>query len=146
MGTELRTRVTWVQFLPRSLSIYARGLLDGHFASNEMNRDIEKQRANQRRWYARNKEKQLQWNKAVRLRLVEFVKDYKKAHPCQTCGESDWRCLDFHHRDPNTKTSGLNRVARKTSSMKKVLEEIEKCDVLCANCHRKVTWPLSSNG
>lgn len=53
---------------------------------------------------------------------------------CIKCGENDWRCLDFHHRDPKTKKftiSGQNH------SKQALMEEIAKCDVLCANCHRK---------
>lgn len=54
------------------------------------------------------------------------------------CGESDIRCLDFHHRDPATKLSGINKMIRDNYSMEVVEAEIAKCDVICANCHRKL--------
>ena len=47
----------------------------------------------------------------------------------------DFRVLDFHHRDPATK---INRIADMIDrcSKAKILAEIQKCDCLCANCHR----------
>jgi len=65
-----------------------------------------------------------------------FINTYKQSHPCVNCGESDPVCLDFHHRDPKTKRFGIGRggCARSIFLLK---EEIAKCLVLCANCHRK---------
>ena len=66
----------------------------------------------------------------------------KKAAGCMKCGEKDPACLDFHHRDPSTKISGgVNRLAQHGRKSLLVVEaEIEKCDVLCANCHRKLEY------
>ena len=60
-------------------------------------------------------------------------------HPCVDCGQSDVIVLDFDHRDPSTKMGGPTELARKNSNWKKIKEEIEKCDVRCANCHRRKT-------
>jgi predicted HNH restriction endonuclease len=54
---------------------------------------------------------------------------------CQICGENDVRCLDFHHRNPGEKSFSVVQSIR---SMPRLLQEIEKCDILCANCHRKL--------
>jgi hypothetical protein len=54
---------------------------------------------------------------------------------CKVCGEKDPRCLDFHHRIPVTKTFQIATDTHKTWGI--VLSEVEKCDVLCSNCHRK---------
>lgn len=57
---------------------------------------------------------------------------------CIKCGESDWRCLDYHHRDPSQKVANISSlVGRASWTWERVLEEIAKCDLLCANCHRK---------
>ena len=58
-----------------------------------------------------------------------------RASGCAKCGENDPSCLDFHHRDPDTKEGDIGKIRR--YSMKRLLAEIAKCDVLCANCHRK---------
>lgn len=66
--------------------------------------------------------------------LVEFL----NLHPCVDCGESDIRTLEFHHRDPNEKIENISSMIR-SYSLAVLKEEINKCDVLCANCHRKKT-------
>lgn len=63
--------------------------------------------------------------------------DLKRKLGCQSCGESDPVCLDFHHRDGKQKKATVSSMTFKTS-MKPLLEEIAKCDLLCANCHRKL--------
>ena len=65
--------------------------------------------------------------------------DYKAEHPCERCGEADPSCLDFHHRDPGAKEFSLGAEG-KNKSFKRLLVEIEKCAVLCANCHRKLHY------
>lgn len=59
-----------------------------------------------------------------------------KGGRCQTCGYS--RCdsaLEFHHRDPSQKDFSLGHVG--TTTFEKIKAELEKCDLLCANCHRE---------
>lgn len=63
-----------------------------------------------------------------------FLNEYKTLHPC-ACGESDPVALDFHHIDPVKKNGEMKRLAVK--GMEFIQNEIEKCIVLCANCHRK---------
>lgn len=62
--------------------------------------------------------------------------DYKSTHPCVDCGESDPLVLDFDHRDGATKKFNVH--ARQVS-LEILMAEIAKCDVRCANCHRRVT-------
>jgi hypothetical protein len=63
----------------------------------------------------------------------------KATRGCAQCGERDPDCLDFHHRDPSQKSKDSRVFRRKTRKLAAVLAEIAKCDVLCANCHRKLT-------
>lgn len=60
----------------------------------------------------------------------------KSKFTCLDCGENDPACLQFHHRDPSQKLMNIGHKG-KCSSTEKLLAEIVKCDVLCANCHRK---------
>ncbi|MEN9390090.1 MAG: hypothetical protein RLZZ283_190 [Candidatus Parcubacteria bacterium] len=57
---------------------------------------------------------------------------------CQVCGYSrSIRALTFHHRDPSKKDFGLSDRGL-TRSWAKTLAEIDKCILLCANCHAEV--------
>lgn len=76
---------------------------------------------------------------AARIAAKEFVYQYLLAHPCVSCGESNPVVLEFHHRDPNEKDMDITQFLSGGYSLKRIIAELEKCDVLCANCHRKVT-------
>src|SRR6266850_1470564 len=63
---------------------------------------------------------------------------YLLEHPCIDCDVSDPVVLDFDHRDPSSKRSDVARLASR-KPWPQVLAEIQKCDVRCANCHRRKT-------
>lgn len=71
-----------------------------------------------------------------RRKTREWLTNYKRSG-CIKCGEVFPDCLDFHHRDPNNKKFNIGNDAS-TVSLKKVIEEVAKCDLICANCHRKL--------
>lgn len=55
---------------------------------------------------------------------------------CITCGVVyPPPVYDFHHRNPEEKLFGISN-ALVNRSMDEILEEVKKCDLLCANCHR----------
>ena len=56
--------------------------------------------------------------------------------PVLNCGERDPMVLEFHHRTDKDMAVGYMVAA---GFSVKIQEEIDKCDVLCANCHRRVT-------
>jgi hypothetical protein len=60
--------------------------------------------------------------------------DLKADRACEECGFDDPRALTFHHRDPTTKEFAIATKAWQVS-WDRLLAEIAKCDVLCANCH-----------
>lgn len=63
--------------------------------------------------------------------------EYKTAKGCKVCGESRWWVLDFHHNGKDKKSGEISRMAKRGLSPT-VMKEIDKCDLLCANCHRDV--------
>ena len=67
----------------------------------------------------------------------EFVANIKSQLKCQKCGENKEYMLDFHHLDPSEKETTIARMTSNRYSVDKVLDEIKKCIVLCANCHRE---------
>lgn len=89
-------------------------------------------------WYGRNKEN---FHAYIRMRRAEKRKKLaalKSKIGCRVCRENDHRCLQFHHINPLTKTNTISRMYAGTWSWTKILQEIEKCEVLCANCHLKL--------
>lgn len=72
--------------------------------------------------------------------------DYKGGK-CQICGYN--RCIDaleFHHNDLSKKEFGISEKGY-TRSWKSVMEELDKCIMICANCHREIHAKLAaSNG
>lgn len=76
------------------------------------------------------KDKTKQYNRALAQQI-------KESNPCKICGETRFYCLDFHHRDPATKKDTICNLIRHGYSTQIVKEEIDKCDIICSNCHRK---------
>lgn len=68
-----------------------------------------------------------------RRRRADEYRDLKKTLVCVDCGNSDYRVLDFDHLSDKLVT--ISQVAREWS-MKRLMTEINKCDVVCSNCHR----------
>lgn len=107
----------------------------------------EEARASQKRWRSRNLLQDRERIKRNKRAVAEWFAEYKTTLKCVKCGESHPACLDFHHRDPATKRYTVAKMALNGCSIETIREEIEKCDVLCANCHRKEHYDAgSSNG
>jgi predicted nucleic-acid-binding Zn-ribbon protein len=69
-----------------------------------------------------------------RKKIREFITNIKKTKSCVRCGNDDFRVLDFHHI--REKSIGISEIQRAGWAESKILKEIEKCEVLCSNCHR----------
>lgn len=67
----------------------------------------------------------------------DFINKYKSLKGCKHCSENDPCCLDFHHTDEESKEFNISR-ARANKSLTNIMNEIDKCEVLCSNCHRKL--------
>lgn len=74
--------------------------------------------------------------KIRRSRNSEYILNYLKSNPCIDCGESDPIVLEFDH----ITNKKFNISEGKLYSIEKIREEIEKCEVRCANCHRRKTY------
>ena len=78
--------------------------------------------------------------KRIRERNRKYLVDFLMKNPCVVCGEDDIVVLEFDHIDPSTKKFNVSRmVSSQHHSIATIQKEIEKCQVLCANCHRRKT-------
>jgi hypothetical protein len=73
-----------------------------------------------------------------------WFENIKKQYHCIMCKNTDFRVLDFHHRDPYTKVNRVSDMINNCSKSK-ILTEIQKCDCLCANCHRILHYEEKQN-
>ncbi|MBY0539397.1 hypothetical protein K2P56_03130 [Patescibacteria group bacterium] len=88
-------------------------------------------------WYPKNKEKHMRLVKSLKLRVRAYLEKYKRSQSCGDCGISGARhpeILDFDHI--GLKKFEVGSWAKSALSIKTVQEEIKKCEVVCANCHR----------
>ena len=92
------------------------------------------------KWYRRNKKKTIARVKTNLKIKKQWLADYKTTLKCSRCPESHPATLDFHHRNPQDKDDAIGQLIVNGVSMKRLTEEIAKCDVLCSNCHRKLHW------
>ena len=75
--------------------------------------------------------------KNARHAAIKAEVDKIKSVPCADCGESFPPCaMDFDHRNPRTKKFTIGTALKNCFSLEKLLEEIAKCDIVCAVCHR----------
>ena len=72
----------------------------------------------------------------IRKKLFEFLSSQK----CIDCGEKDFRVLDFDHLDRKSKFKNVSDMRSGHYSWKSIYNEIRKCTVRCANCHRRKTY------
>jgi hypothetical protein len=103
------------------------------YKDQEIRKAYHKERSHEH--YEANKEKIKQRNAATRKKRREEWQEYKATLSCTKCGFNHPAALDFHHEDPSTKTGNVYSFAA-GGQYKKAREEIKKCIVLCANCHR----------
>jgi|TARA_Y100000015_G_scaffold20253_1_gene19597 transcription elongation factor Elf1 len=96
-------------------------------------------KAYQKKHYAKNKEyykskakqtkaQQRKWNR-------EFVNRVKKIFSCIDCGESNTLVLDFDHVK-GEKVENIADMVHRPKSVSTIKEEMRKCEIRCANCHR----------
>ena len=94
-------------------------------------------------YYHKNKER----HKKV-VRQAEIIRTKKKlekiktikanSNGCLICGEKEICCLQFHHLDSNDKVNNISTLVGTDYGWRRILDEIKKCVIVCANCHFKL--------
>ena len=99
-------------------------------------------RERSRRQYAKDPDAFLKRTRSAtaksKARNRAIVTDYLSSHPCVDCGESDIDVLDFDHCR-GKKACDVSKMVGYGAREWRLLAEIDKCDIRCANCHRKIT-------
>ncbi len=86
------------------------------------------------------KEKLYEAQKKHRIRVRQRLLEFLSTKECMDCGEKDPIVLDFDHLDRKTKFKTVSQMLSGHYSWQSVLTEAKKCEVRCANCHRRKTY------
>ena len=89
-------------------------------------------------WYEKNKQAVLAKGKMRRSARRNAVIQYKIDNPtCTDCGiDYPYFVLDFDHLPEFEKSFPLSAAGHKDKNMEEILAEIDKCEIVCSNCHR----------
>jgi hypothetical protein len=107
-------------------------------------KDRDKRRATWNAWYQRTKHLRTDTKRRSSVKLARlhelsaWLAEIKSSLRCRDCGMDHPACLVFHHTDPTTKDLAVAEAIRRGFSRARILNEISKCVVICANCHLKL--------
>lgn len=100
-------------------------------------------RERSREWYKEKSEIVKAKSKAYLQERRKWYDEYKQTLKCSKCGENHLACLEFHHINPKEKNFGIAEALRQLNLGKEdILKEINKCEVLCSNCHKKLHYNI----
>jgi copper oxidase (laccase) domain-containing protein len=88
-------------------------------------------------YYQKHKVEARSKQKSQREHIRRLVQEHKERAGCMDCKQMHpYYVLDFDHRDGMTKVDGVCGLVKSGCSLEVVMKEVQKCDVVCANCHR----------
>lgn len=122
--------------MPRKNPVAAKEYKSGYYSQNK-DRILQEHKE----YYKQNAEKKKAYARQQRIHQKERMREARLARggACERCGYNDClAALDFHHPDDNKE--GTVAVAKGWSD-KRFYAEVAKCEMICANCHRKEHWP-----
>lgn len=95
-------------------------------------------------WYKANKARRRAKVRADRQAYVTWLDSLKEGRPCADCGRLyPPYVMEWDHLPGTTKTLALANTRRAVYGKKRILAEIAKCELVCANCHRERTFSRS---
>lgn len=100
----------------------------------------EKNRLYQQKYYQNNKQFYKDKAKERKIKIRKEFNDFKSNLKCEKCGESHVATLDFHHINSNEKEIGISKAIALGWGVERIKKELDKCIVLCSNCHRKLHY------
>ena len=106
--------------------------------SSELRKETNK--ASQKRYWEKNKEKYRQRRKEQTLRNRSWFQSRKVGLSCSECGENHPACIKFHHLNPDEKEFNVADMVVHGYGIERIEAEIAKCVVLCGNCHDKLHY------
>ena len=92
-------------------------------------------------YYARTRDRQLARKKQQLVQFMEWYRELKSGRPCADCGGVfHHAAMAWDHLPSFTKVAEVSRFLQTRRSKRAILEEIAKCELVCANCHAVRTY------
>jgi hypothetical protein len=104
----------------------------------------EEQKRKQKEYWELHREERNTYQRNKLKKISLWLMEYKSHLKCELCPESHPATLDFHHKNPKEKDVNIARLVSDRKSIDYIKSEIDKCRVLCSNCHRKLHWEETS--
>jgi hypothetical protein len=124
----------------RKITAICQDCWDEHYAHRAKSMDYHRDK--QKREYRATRNKQITRNR-------DYLHSVLKEALCIDCGYGNWIALELDHRDPSKKYDAVTRMVNDGTTLERIKEEIEKCDIVCANCHairtanRSKSWRIT---
>ena len=90
-------------------------------------------------WQHNNRSKRRMQRIRRKKTVTKLVLEFLLNNHCVDCEEDDPYVLDFDHINPDTKHKEVSTLISQEASWNRVKKEMDKCQIRCANCHRKKT-------
>ncbi len=96
------------------------------------------------KWYSRPdvaekvKKRTIARNARVKQEAQKWIISYLRSHPCVDCHEMDISVLEFDHL--HSKILNISTLVSNIAALSTIQAEVAKCEVVCANCHRRRTY------
>jgi hypothetical protein len=146
-ATDFKLESLTAQFPSRAPFFFDSVVFNNKYSIFSISNNKEYQKEYWKKYSANVKNRQRLNKKEIirKKRIKTWFKNYKKSVCCEECGEKQAECLDFHHIQ--VKFKQVNEMVRDGYSKAKIMNEIDKCVVLCGNCHRRThNEELKTNG
>ena len=92
-----------------------------------------------KKYYSDNREKEIEIRKIREKKIKSWFINFKKTLSCSSCPESRHYVLEFHHPN-NDKEYNVADITQGKHSKRTVMKEVNKCIVLCSNCHKALHY------
>lgn len=96
----------------------------------------EKQAGYSKTYYEKNKKEVIRKINARKKTHKKWFTEFKATKSCTVCGENRPATLDFHHVTPINTNKKVHKLVSDGHTKTRIQKEINKCIVLCSNCHR----------
>lgn len=144
MTTYTETRKTWYHANKDKINARRRAKYAATNPKPKLTKEERKERQQQRdaEWFQKNKTRKYEVKKKAIKEKKAWIWAYKEERGCIKCGFNHPAALDFHHPGGVEKDFAIGAATNHNYGLARIKQEVEKCEVMCRNCHALHHWEL----